>query len=120
MVLVVAGLRPVVGFVLGPVVAGVFLAPVVAGVVRVDRVPRVLRGAVVLDGLVVALDGLFAGLFAGLLAGRSVLPPPMVPPPAAGSCCAIVMLAVASTHTNAVMAIRGRRHRVDIRFSPAT
>ena len=97
------GLRTVVGVV----------GRVVAGVVRGDRVVRVLRDVVVPDGL-------FAGLFAGLLlAGRLVLPPPIVPPPAAGSCCAMA-LTVASRHTNAEREIRGRRHRVDIRFSPAT
>ena len=93
------------------VVVGRVVAPVVTGVVLVERVARVLRGVVVLDGL-------FAGLLAGLLVGRLVLPPPIVPPPAAGSCWAIA-LAHANRQTNAVREIRERRHRVDIRFSPA-
>ena len=105
-----AGLRTVgvvVGRVLAPVVGRV-VAPVVGLVDRV--VPR--RGVVVPNGL-------FAGLFAGLLVvGRLVLPPPIVPPPAAGSCWAIA-LAHATRQTNAVREIKGRRHRVDIQFSPA-
>ena len=100
--LITVGLRTVAGRLLG----------VVAGVL--DRVVlRVVRGVVVDVGLLpVRVVGL-------LELGRLVLPPPIVPPPAAGSCWAIA-LAQANRHTNAVMEIRGRRHRVDIRFSPAT
>jgi hypothetical protein len=108
------GLRTVVGVVvrLGVPVVGDPVAgdPVVTGVLLgvVARVVRVLRGVVVAG---------FAGL---LLVGRLVLPPPIVPPPAAGSCCALALWTPANKHTNTLRETRGRRHRVDIKFSPAT
>jgi hypothetical protein len=96
------------------------VVPDVVGLRLEAGVVRLVDGVVVL-GVVVELEdvGLFAGLVAGLVLERPVLPPPIVPPPVAGSCCAIAMLAQASRHTKAESEIRGSRHRVDMRFSPA-
>jgi hypothetical protein len=54
-----------------------------------------------------------------LLVGRPVLPPPMMPPPTAGSCWAIAILAHANKQMNTEREIRGKRQRVNIKFSPA-
>ena len=86
----------------------------------------VVRGLVEeVVGLDVVLDeGFFTGLVVGLvLVGRLVLvlvlPPAIMPPPLAGSCCASAMFALTSRQVNTEIEIRGRRRRVDIRYSPA-
>ena len=117
----VAGVVPVVvGFVAGDVdVADVGDVAVVVGLRLEAGVVRLVDGVVVLGVVELADVGLLAGFVVGLVLGRPVLPPPIVPPPVAGSCCAIAMLAKASRHTKAESEIRGSRHRVDMRFSPA-